>query len=100
MFVLDPFMGGGTTLIEAWLLNRYSIGVDISKLAYSTTMDSIARNEESLQSVDKRTSIKDVYRPQVIQGDSTTLEDVSAFYGVPCNSINLLCVHPPYLKCF
>ena len=32
--VLDPFMGGGTTLIEAWLLGRPSVGIDVSKLAH------------------------------------------------------------------
>jgi len=31
--VLDPFMGGGTTLIEARLQNRLSVGFDISSLA-------------------------------------------------------------------
>jgi hypothetical protein len=31
--VLDPFMGGGTTLIESKLLNRMSVGFDISSLS-------------------------------------------------------------------
>lgn len=31
--VLDPFMGGGTTLVEAMALGRHGIGVDISSLA-------------------------------------------------------------------
>lgn len=31
--VLDPFMGGGTTLVEALALGRDSVGVDISSLA-------------------------------------------------------------------
>jgi hypothetical protein len=31
--VLDPFMGGGTTLVEARVLGRNAIGADISKLA-------------------------------------------------------------------
>lgn len=31
--VLDPFVGGGTTLVEAKLLNRKSVGFDISTLA-------------------------------------------------------------------
>ncbi len=32
--VIDPFMGGGTTLIEANLAERHAIGFDISSLAY------------------------------------------------------------------
>ncbi|MBN2158477.1 MAG: hypothetical protein JW807_03705 [Spirochaetes bacterium] len=31
--VLDPFMGGGTTLVESRLLGRTSIGIDINELA-------------------------------------------------------------------
>lgn len=31
--VLDPFMGGGTTLVEACALGRYAIGCDINSLA-------------------------------------------------------------------
>jgi len=32
--VIDPFMGGGTTLVEANLSERHAIGFDISSLAY------------------------------------------------------------------
>lgn len=31
--VLDPFMGGGTTLVEAIALGRHSLGCDINSLA-------------------------------------------------------------------
>lgn len=31
--VLDPFMGGGTTLVEAMALGRHALGADISSLA-------------------------------------------------------------------
>ncbi|MBI4182702.1 MAG: site-specific DNA-methyltransferase [Proteobacteria bacterium] len=31
--VLDPFMGGGTSLVEALALGRHAVGVDISSLA-------------------------------------------------------------------
>lgn len=35
--VLDPFVGGGTTLLEAMLLGRRSIGADINELATFVT---------------------------------------------------------------
>src|SRR5688500_10007182 len=31
--ILDPFMGGGTTLVEALINQRHSIGFDISPIA-------------------------------------------------------------------
>lgn len=31
--IIDPFMGGGTTLVESRILGRHAIGVDISELA-------------------------------------------------------------------
>lgn len=31
--IIDPFMGGGTTMVEAGILNRNAIGFDISSLA-------------------------------------------------------------------
>jgi hypothetical protein len=46
--VLDPFVGGGTTLVEALALGRHSIGVDISTLAtfISEMKTSLFTNEE------------------------------------------------------
>jgi len=32
--VLDPFMGSGTTLVEALVSGRHAIGSDINRLAY------------------------------------------------------------------
>lgn len=32
-YVLDPYVGGGTTLVEAIALGRHAVGVDISELA-------------------------------------------------------------------
>jgi hypothetical protein len=33
-WVFDPFMGGGTSIVEALALGRYAIGVDINSLAW------------------------------------------------------------------
>src|SRR5581483_10779527 len=31
--ILDPYMGGGTSLVEALVLGRHAVGIDISQLA-------------------------------------------------------------------
>jgi len=46
--VLDPFAGSGTTLLEAFLLNRNSIGVDLSFLAAKISLAKISIVKPSL----------------------------------------------------
>ena len=94
--VLDTFMGGGTTLFEAWLLNRYSVGIDISKLAYQTATHRLAQMEE-LSKKDERAKIVPKYKPQLINADSTFITDATAYQTIKQRSVKLLCVHPPYL---
>ena len=43
--VLDPFMGSGTTLLAAQILDRFYIGADISKDFYDITMKRLTNNE-------------------------------------------------------
>jgi hypothetical protein len=50
--VLDPFAGGGTTVIEAQLLGRRSIGSDLNALAaFVTRAKSETRSDEAIASV-------------------------------------------------
>lgn len=76
--ILDPFAGGGTTLVEAKLLNRNSIGVDV--------------NEEALE----RCSIKCKFEREntgyvkFINGDARNLNFIKN------EEIDLICAHPPY----
>jgi len=51
-WVLDPFMGGGTTLVEARSLGRNSIGTDISELAcFVSKAKTMLVSEEDLREV-------------------------------------------------
>ncbi len=86
--ILDPFVGGGTTLIEALLLERHSIGLDINPQAVRIAEARInglkeAGNREGypLASV----------RAIVLQGDARCIP------MIPDKSVNLICTHPPYL---
>ncbi|GAB6392147.1 MAG: methyltransferase domain-containing protein [Treponematales bacterium] len=76
--VLDQFAGGGTTLVEAKLLGRDCIGVDV--------------NEEALQRCREKCAFK---RPgcgkiTIRQGDARHLDFIES------GSIDLICTHPPY----
>lgn len=76
--VLDTFVGSGTTLIEAKLLERKSIGVDINPVALSISKKNLFFEGSN------------VYEPQLIEGDARNLGFISS------NSIDLICTHPPY----
>lgn len=76
--VLDQFAGGGTTLVEAKLLNRNIVGVDVNEVA-------LARCREKCDFERKNSG-------QVIikRGDARSLD------FIPNDSIDLICTHPPY----
>lgn len=76
--VLDPFLGSGTTMVEAKLLNRKGIGVDINPSA-------IKISKENLK-FDKGSNCE----PLLINKDSRNLTFIDD------NSIDLICAHPPY----
>lgn len=77
--VLDQFAGGGTTLVEAKLLNRNIIGVDVNDAA-------LARCEEKID-FQHDGADGNVY---IRKGDARNL----AF--IPDEGIDFICTHPPY----
>lgn len=77
--ILDQFVGGGTTLVEAKLLKRDCIGIDVNDLALERCREKTAfTNSES----DGKVYIK--------KGDARNLS------FIPDNSIDFICTHPPY----
>ncbi|GAB1401881.1 hypothetical protein MASR1M68_07920 [Elusimicrobiota bacterium] len=76
--VLDQFVGGGTTLVEAKLLNRNIIGVDINPSALKRCKEKCEFNIKN--------------SPEIIikKGDARNLDFIKD------NSIDLICTHPPY----
>lgn len=76
--VLDQFAGGGTTLVEAKLLNRNTIGVDVNESALERCREKCAFERENSGKVSIR------------RGDARNLD------FVPDESVDLICTHPPY----
>lgn len=79
--VLDPFSGGGTTLIECKLTNRKGVAVDINKEAIMVTKDRL----------NFKTVNEDVYEDQ-----KTYLGDARNLNLIGDSSVDLVMMHPPY----
>lgn len=77
--ILDQFAGGGTTLVEAKLLNRNIIGIDVNDVALNRCKEKIDFQHEG---ADGKVFLR--------KGDARSLD------FIPDNSIDLICTHPPY----
>lgn len=75
--VLDQFVGGGTTAVEAKLTHRNFIGIDINPTAIDITKNKCAFDFETQKTA------------TLVLGDARNLE-------LEDESIDLICTHPPY----
>ena len=97
--VLDPMVGSGTTCIEALLLNRNCIAVDINynavmlthhRLYYLVKALKEGRRNLLYYTREREEDVKAWYR--VFHGDARRLDKI------PDNSIDLVATHPPYFN--
>ena len=75
--VLDQFVGGGTTAVEARLTNRNFIGVDINPYAVELSAEKCRFDCETSATT------------EIMLGDARNL-------SLPDDSVDLICTHPPY----
>lgn len=95
--ILDPFVGGGTTLIEAWLNNRRSFGLDVSPTAIKTSQERIKEMENKTQK-DGRKNLNQEFKPLLIRADARDAKEALSRHHVEDGSVKLACIHPPYLN--
>ena len=84
-WILDPFMGSGTTLIECKIQGRNGLGVDLNGDVVSKASERI-----SLQKGIEPASVKALVADSTISDFSSMVED-SSF-----NGFQLAILHPPY----
>lgn len=80
--VLDYFCGAGTTAVEAKLLGRRCIALDINDKAIELARRNVDFDTSAL--------FRKVYEPTLLVGDARDLSFLEN------NSIDLICAHPPY----
>lgn len=76
--ILDQFVGGGTTLMEAVLLQRHAIGCDINDAGTHLSRELVRLTLEA-------------------EGIYVRKRDARRLSGIGDESIDLICTQPPYL---
>jgi hypothetical protein len=84
-WVLDPFLGSGTTLIECRRLGRNGIGIELNAEVATRAAD-LVRQEKT------RNSIK----TEIVTGDARTIDARQILSDLGKKQVQLLIMHPPY----
>ncbi len=85
-YILDPFMGSGTSLIEAQRLERNSIGIELQ--------EDVAR--EAYQKILSEQTEKTNTKGKVCVGDSRTLKIDEVLESLGVDKVQFVIFHPPY----
>jgi DNA modification methylase len=84
-WVLDPFLGSGTTLIECRKLGRNGIGIELQPSVARKTRIRIAKENNPF-----------AIHTEVITGDSIRLELAEQLRSHSVSSVQFALLHPPY----
>ncbi len=84
-WVLDPFLGSGTTLIECKRLGRHGVGVELQSEVVEIANKNISA-EENIYNV----------RTEIINADSKELNFKLELEKLNIKSVQFLILHPPY----
>lgn len=87
--VLDPMVGSGTTCIEAVLLGRKCIGVDVNRQSLILAWHRLYSLAKHVKPDDPAEFLRDVH---LYMGDARNLTELSS------GSVDLVATHPPYWR--
>jgi len=84
-WILDPFLGSGTTLIEAQRLGRNAVGVELSKKVLDQTRKNIIKEANPNK-----------VKLEFVNGDSVSVDLKKVISDIDVKSFQFQIFHPPY----
>ncbi len=84
-WVLDPFLGSGTTMVESMKMGRHCIGIDVNENAVSVV-------RKKIQSMQGYGGVK----TRIMRADSRTISPEMLEDAAGTGSVQLALLHPPY----
>ena len=84
-WILDPFLGSGTTLIESQRLGRNAVGIELSKKVLDQTKKNIAKEVNP-----------DKVKLKYVNDDSTSVDLNKVLTSLQIKSVQFQIFHPPY----
>jgi DNA modification methylase len=84
-WILDPFLGSGTTLIECKRLGRNGLGIELNKQAAKAAKERLAKEKNVFE-----------VHTEIVPGDSSIISLQPILKKLQVNSFQFLILHPPY----
>jgi DNA modification methylase len=84
-WVLDPFVGSGTTLIECRRLERNGLGIELNEKVANEAEKNI-----------KKVKCASTVTTRIVVGDSTTIDYGQLLTSLGINEVQMILMHPPY----
>jgi DNA modification methylase len=84
-WILDPFAGSGTTLIECRRLGRNGIGIELNPSVAKLSRENLRREKNPYK-----------IKVKVVTGDSTSIDYQAELTKEKRKSFQFLLIHPPY----
>ncbi|HKI77979.1 MAG TPA: DNA methyltransferase [Ignavibacteriaceae bacterium] len=84
-WVLDTFLGSGTTLIECKRLGRNGIGIELLNKVAKLADKNISKEENPFN-----------VKTEIVNGDSTKLDYKKELKKISVKSVQFILMHPPY----